>query len=94
MRRFNQFVQVMGITILLAALLQELLRGNERTWHGKLVGIIPYDFRLPTFERVKETFWNPDNPSVFTGQLFGVGWTVNLHTLARLLSRLPNYINP
>jgi len=34
---------------------------------------VPYDFRFPTIERFKSRFWNPDDPRIFTPNVFGVG---------------------
>ena len=69
------------VTVTLAAICQELEKPKEeRTWHGK-VGFIPYDFRIPTMERIKETFWNPDNGSIFTQEVWGIGWAVNFYAL-------------
>jgi hypothetical protein len=62
----------------IAAVVKELrLPEEERTWHGLLGGFVPYDFRLPTMERIKTTFWNPEGP-VIVGRPFGVGWTINV----------------
>jgi len=38
---------------------------------------VPYDFRMPTVERIKSTFWDP-NGTIVANRVFGVGWTVNL----------------
>ena len=53
---------------------------NERTWQGKVFEL-PYDFRLPTFERVQGTLWNKDNPQLLVPKLFGIGWDVNFYPL-------------
>lgn len=58
---------------------------EERTWNGKLLGVVPYDFRLPTLERLRGAYWNPRSPKVFTDRPFGVGWSVNVPTLLRRL---------
>ena len=64
-----------------AALIDQLRRpAEERTWHGRIVGI-PYDFRPPTLERVRTTLWNKDNPSLLAPHAFGVGWSINLYRL-------------
>ena len=69
------------ITVTIAAVCQELEKPREqRRWHGKL-GFFPYDFRLPTFARVKETFWNEEDERIFTKTVFGVGWGVNCYAL-------------
>ena len=56
-----------------------------RTWHGPALGVVPYDLRPPTPARVRGRWWNPDDPRLFTPQVFGLGWAVNLGRLARLL---------
>lgn len=68
-----------GIGLMVAAVVQELSRpADERTWHGQLVGIVPYDLRPPTLQRVRDAWWNPDDPRLLTDRPFGVGWSVNL----------------
>jgi hypothetical protein len=65
------------------AVVQELGKpSDERTWNGKVADLVPYDFRIPTVERVKSTYWNPDGPFL-PGKVFGVGWAVNFGVLAR-----------
>lgn len=72
-----------------AAVVQELRKpSSERTWHGRLAGFIPYDFRPPTVERVKDAWWNPDEPRIFTDRVFGVGWSVNLGRVARITQEM------
>ncbi len=78
---FVRLIQAAVITIAFAAVCQELEKPKEeRHWHGKL-GFIPYDFRLPTIERLKETYWNPENNRIFVPQACGIGWTVNFYML-------------
>jgi hypothetical protein len=68
------------------AILQELRKPkDERTWHGKVADFVPYDFRMPTLGRVKETYWNPDGP-IITSKVFGVGWAPNLGALTKMAS--------
>ncbi|HJT58025.1 MAG TPA: DUF5808 domain-containing protein [Ktedonobacteraceae bacterium] len=69
------------LTVTGAAIAAQLHRPpEERTWHGTIAGI-PYDFRAPTIEKLRATFWNKDNPQILVPQAFGVGWTVNLYPL-------------
>jgi hypothetical protein len=69
-----------------AAVAQELRKpSSERTWHGRLAGLIPYDFRPPTVQRLKDSWWSPDNPRIFTDRVFGVGWSVNLGRVAKMM---------
>ena len=58
---------------------------EERTWHGKLFGVVPYDFRLPSIDQLRQAYWNPRSPKVFTDRPLGVGWAVNIPTLLRRL---------
>lgn len=60
-------------------------RPEERTWHGKLLGVVPYDFRIPTVERLRGAYWNPRSPKLFTDRPLGVGWSVNIPTALRRL---------
>ena len=79
---FTRILQVAAVTLTLAAIFQELEKPKEeRKWHGQIAGIVPYDFRLPTMERFKESYWNPYEKRVLTPEVFGVGWTINFYTL-------------
>jgi len=79
---FSRALIVIGASLTLAAVCQELEKPEEeRKWHGRLAGIIPYDFRLPTIERLREAYWNPYERRVFTPRVFGVGWAINFYTL-------------
>jgi hypothetical protein len=55
----------------------------ERTWHGKVAGFVPYDFRIPKLADVKRAYWNPASPKLFTDRPLGVGWAVNIPTALR-----------
>jgi hypothetical protein len=56
---------------------------DQRTWHGKLLGVVPYDFRRPSFDQIRQAYWNPRSPKIFTDRPLGVGWAVNVPTLLR-----------
>ena len=60
----------------------------ERTWHGKVAGVVPYDFRVPTVDRIREAYWAPESERVFSEKVIGVGWAVNVPTAARKLNEL------
>lgn len=82
---FIRLVQAAAITITIAAVCQELEKPKEeRHWHGKL-GFIPYDFRLPTVERFKDSYWNRDSSRIFTSEAFGIGWAINFYALLEKL---------
>ncbi len=57
----------------------------QRTWHGKLGGMVPYDFRMPTLQRLRDTYWDTRSSRIFTAQPIGVGWSVNV---AAILKRM------
>ena len=52
---------------------------------GKFLGV-PYDWRRPTLARLKQRWWNPSEPRLFTPKMLGWGWSINL---ARLFGRRP-----
>jgi Family of unknown function (DUF5808) len=88
MRRARRFARAVGFVLLGAAIVAELRKPEaERTWHGRLAGFVPYDLRRPTLDRFRASWWNPDEPRIFTDRVFGVGWAVNLGRLARLARR-------
>ena len=75
-------ITIIGIATLMGLAVREQLQmpPEERTWHGTLYGI-PYDFRRPTIERLRETFWNKDTTHVLVPQVFGMGWSINFYPL-------------
>ena len=76
---------VIGGGLVAAAIATELRKPpRQRTWYGRILGFVPYDFRPPTLQRVKSRWWNPKDPRILTPRVFGVGWDVNV---GRLLSR-------
>ncbi len=84
--RRGGLLRLVAVGLTIAAVARELRRPPEqRTWQGRVAGV-PYDFRPPTLERLKRSFWNPADPRVFTEPVFGVGWAVNLGRLARQLT--------
>jgi hypothetical protein len=77
---------LVGIGLVAAAVLQELQRpAGERSWHGNVLGFVPYDFRPPTLEGIKNEIWNPQSPDILTPHAFGVGWGINFGAVARQL---------
>lgn len=56
----------------------------ERSWHGTVADFIPYDFRLPTADRFRQTYWNPDGP-ILSSKVWGVGWALNLGAVKQRL---------
>jgi hypothetical protein len=79
-------LRMLALGAVAAAVYTELRKPPaERTWHGKLLGAIPYDFRLPTLEGLRQAYWNPRSPKLFTDRPLGVGWAVNIPTALRRL---------
>lgn len=68
------------------AFVQELQKPpKKRTWHGKVGDLVPYDFRAPTVDRIRATYWNPDGP-LLSGKVFGAGWAPNFGAVKRLVA--------
>ncbi len=83
--RSRRLGALVGIALVAAAVATELGKpAGERTWHGRLVGFVPYDLRPPTLERLRDSWWSPDDPRILTDRVFGVGWAVNVGRLVRL----------
>jgi hypothetical protein len=80
-RRFGWFL------VLLAGLVIWELRKpeDEREWHGTIAGVMPYELRPPSLDRIRRTIWDPERESLFGPTVFGVGWSVNLGRLARMV---------
>ena len=86
MERFRRFVKLVAIGLVVAAVIEQLRRDpDERTWEGTVAGFVPYDLRMPTFARARSRWWNTEDDRLFVPQVFGVGWTVNLARLVKLL---------
>jgi hypothetical protein len=80
-RSKNVFFSILLVLYVITAIVQQLQRPpEERTWYGKIAGI-PYDFRLPTAERIRDTFWNKNTSKIFLPQVFGIGWSINLYPI-------------
>ena len=85
MERLRRIVKLVAIGLIVAAVIEQLRRDPaDRTWEGTVAGIVPYDFRVPTLERARSRWCNPDDDRLFVPQVFGVGWTVNLARLAKV----------
>jgi len=85
-RRLVRFA-VFGLIV--AAVATELAKpAEDRTWEGRVVGVVPYDFRPPTLQRIRDAYWNPYSDRLFSDRVFGVGWAVNLHRAKVLMERV------
>ena len=87
-KTLGNLLKLAAIALVAAALYQELKKPpEEREWHGKIANFVPYEFRPPTLERLRERLWNPEDPRIFTEHIFGVGWAINFHTLLQMLQK-------
>jgi hypothetical protein len=83
MRRLVRFVT---FGLIAAAVATELMKpAAERTWQGRVAGFVPYDFRPPTWQRIRDAYWNPESDRLFSDRVFGVGWAVNLYRAKTLM---------
>ncbi len=82
-RRLFRFV---AFALFAAAIATELSKpAAERTWHGRVLDTVPYDFRPPTWQRIRDAYWNPNSDRLFNDRAFGVGWAINLHRAKTLM---------
>jgi hypothetical protein len=87
MKRFRKLTTWVWIALTAMALWEQLRRPKvARTWEGEVLGFVPYDFRPPTLERARSRWWNPDDDRLIMPTVFGVGWTVNVARVPKLLA--------
>ena len=86
---FRDFVWLLRTLVLgavIGAVYTELRKPPQRrTWHGKLLGVVPYDLRIPKLNDLRLAYWNPRSQKIFTERPLGVGWAINVPTLLRRL---------
>src|SRR5438874_6279491 len=89
LRRIRRLVRFVTFGLVVAAVANELTKpAAERTWHGKVFDAVPYDFRPPTWQRIRDAYWNPESDRLFSDRVFGVGWAVNLYKAKTLMEEL------
>ena len=87
LRGIRRLVRLAGIALVVGAVATELAKPEEeRTWHGRVLGIVPYDFRAPSWDKIRDAYWNPASDRLFSDRVFGVGWAINLHQAKTLLA--------
>ncbi len=85
-RRIRRLVRFAAFGLIVAAVATELAKpAPERTWQGRVIGVVPYDFRPPTWSRIRDAYWNPQSEKLFSDRVFGVGWAVNLYRAKTLM---------
>ena len=86
LRRLRRLARFTAFGLVVAAVATELAKPeSERTWEGTVFGLVPYDFRPPTWQRIRDAYWNPNSDRLFSDRAFGVGWAVNLHRAKTLM---------
>ena len=82
----QQLVRLITFGLVVAAVVKERRTpADQRTWHGIVAGFVPYDFRMPTFARLRERMWDPEGENLVNPRVFGVGWTVNVGKVVKLV---------
>ena len=82
----RRLIRLVSIGLVVAAVVKELRTpADERSWHGDLAGLVPYDLRLPSPARFRERMWNPDGSHLINPRVFGVGWTLNYGRAVQLV---------
>jgi hypothetical protein len=86
LRRIRRLARLITFALVAAAVATELAKpGPERTWRGRVFDLVPYDFRPPTWKRIRDAYWNPESDHLFSDRVFGVGWAVNLYRAKTLM---------
>jgi hypothetical protein len=86
LRNLRRLIRFTAFALVAAAVATELAKpAPERTWQGRVFGMVPYDFRPPTWQRIREAYWNPESEHLFSDRVFGVGWAVNLYRAKTLM---------
>lgn len=86
--RGTNLLGLASLTLVLVAVVQELRKPPaERTWHGEVLGFVPYDLRPPTVSRLRASVWQPESERWLLPRFLGVGWSPNLARIAALLRR-------
>ena len=86
LRSLRRLFRIAVFGVVVAAVATELSKpAEERTWHGKVLAYVPYDFRPPTWQRIRDAYWNPESDNLFSDRVFGVGWAVNLYQAKTLM---------
>ena len=90
LRTIRRIAALAALGLTAVAIIKELSKpAEQREWAGEVAGLIPYDFRPPTFERARSRWWNRDDERLIVPQVFGIGWTVNIARLAGIARMSP-----
>ena len=78
MSRLTYIAQILFTVATVAAFVYAM---RTRQPSGRILEV-PYEFRPPTSDRLRDRLWNPDDPRLFTPPVLGIGWSINLFQLA------------
>ena len=86
LRGIRRLVRLAAVALVVGAVATELAKPEEeRNWHVRVLGAVPYDFRGPSWDKIRDAYWNPSSDSLFSDRVFGVGWAINLYRAKALL---------
>ena len=89
LRNLRRLIRFTAFALVAAAVATELAKpAPERTWQGKVAGVVPYDFRPPTWQKIRDAYWNPESDRLFSDRVFGVGWALNLYRAKTLMEEV------
>jgi hypothetical protein len=87
LRGIRRLIRLTAVALVVGAVATELAKPEEeRNWHGRVLGIVPYDFRVPSWDKIRDAYWNPSSDSLLSDRVFGVGWAINLYRAKELLA--------
>jgi hypothetical protein len=82
----GRVVRLVTFALVVASVVKELRTpAAERTWHGVVAGVVPYDFRRPTAERLRAAMWDPEGAHLVSPRAFGVGWSLNVGRVVKVV---------
>ena len=87
LRGIRRLARLTAVALVVGAVATELAKPEEeRNWHGRVLGIVPYDFRVPSWDKIRDAYWNPSSDSLLSDRVFGVGWAINLYQAKVMLA--------
>jgi len=93
-KHHRRAISLLALGALAAAIHKELSKpAHSREWHGHLAGVVPYDLRVPTADKIKDRLFNPDGP-VISPKTFGVGWDPNIGRIAKEVRDFTDHPDP
>lgn len=80
----NRLATLTVAALVVGSVVQELRKPiDKRTWEGRVAGV-PYDYRKPTLDRLRSTWWAPEDTRLLVPTAFGLGWDLNVGRLVRV----------